>query len=750
MVTKAPVAQVAAGAGAGNARSALVNFAVRGPRTNPLQELGASLESYADLAQENAVRADNLRSVEAEGTFQKRVTTGIQDLDPLAPDYRDQVERVYSESAEAVQADTEFTTRQVAEEFQLRLKEQSNKGSLLAIVNQREALAEDATRRYGEAADETLADIRQDPDGADDYLAAFAGKTQRLNDAIPPESRRKLAEAFGDDALVAQIEGLALAGRYDEAKEAADANQGDLTTEAFRGIKRRIREIENTARQDELAATAKTVADIEIRIDDETTVSGLDRLRREIDVLQETGLFEGRQGTRSSLVKQINTARERLLKQDAEVGSALKKFDSGTGVDTQREADQVWGLYQGKIADNDPQAVTQHVAEFTARSGFVPTAYKRLLENAERAESPETLASAAVLYRDISKKAPEVDYGLPATGSRVRLTAAAIDLLGIAPQEASQLILDRIPDRATLDARRKQFEEDFGVDFDARDTLQNEDLATTAWFSDDAVISEAAARDYEKMLRLHYDLSGDETLAKTAAARRFREVYGETRVGGELRVAKHAPERFFPGATNTLLDVKEKSRVLDGDLKAHLDAYGIKPAIVVGAEEATEDGGVIDASGIPPYALAADTQTERDLARGQRPTYEVRVRNAYGILVPQRVTLPDGSAKILRYRMPTLDELQATPEYQAIVSERDSSAVFWRGVGRLTGVEAVSEAVGVGATAVADWMSKNVEVGPVQWQNILPDLQRDLKLAKKDAERLAKWIEQKAMEAGKR
>jgi len=679
--------------GANRARSTLVGPArvatpARRLDIGALQSFAEAGQLIAQIADERlseaqaARRADQsardaIVAAEASGAADRRMAEAVADMDPLAADFEQTLRERLEGVREEVLGETEFATAETRQALELSLTRGVQLSLNSALSDRRTRLEDEAVRKRGEALDTALASVRQDPGNAELFAQEFQRRAQAFNAAIPPERRRALAESDSDQLIMAEIEGLALGGRLEEARALTNSTQGQIGTEAFRFMKRRITEIENNKRSDFLSGTAAQVQDIRIGVVDAQSVGELRLLRNRVETLRAGGFFRGREEMAGSLIREIETKRQRLVDGQKDLQEALGKFRGGTGLDDQDEADLVWQQVATRLEDATPERLLDHVGEFTAEAGFLPTAFKRLVENAERTDDPEVLASGARIYDRVKQTGLEsIDTGANERGSRVRLASAVVGLQGVSYEDAARTVNDSLPDSVTLKARREQFDADFG-DFDARDFLRSKDAipeAILGVFGETARIPAPAAVDFEKMLRLHYELTGDPAVAEEAALKRFQEVYGATRIGGQLRMAKMPAERFFPGALNRDLDDEEKAAVLEGDITRFLEVAERLTGEPMLPQVVIDDGAGGDTSDLPAFSLVADEVTLDDIARGRRPRYQLRVRDTQGMMAWPRMVMEDGTTQRLRYQMPGIKRLQAIPEFREITDPAERRA----------------------------------------------------------------------------
>jgi len=214
---------------------------------------GDVLSSLAASLTDSTTALGKLKSVEIEGKFGREIEAEAATLNPLDASYEDDINNLVEtkRQAAAEQADLDIGSQEVLDDLQLRLKSQGEGVRAMAAMGRRKAIAVRGLALYGEASDDVLAEIRVDPDGADFYVAAFRETVKRLAAGIPPATLAKLALEFGDDAIFAQVEGLAEGRRFQEARALADDEASGFAPERFRTLKRRVKEIENQARRDD-------------------------------------------------------------------------------------------------------------------------------------------------------------------------------------------------------------------------------------------------------------------------------------------------------------------------------------------------------------------------------------------------------------------------------------------------------------------------------------------------------------------
>lgn len=687
-IVRAPIAGRASGP-----RTSLVNPLVGPPRVTLGDALGSIASGFEALAQaehEDDVKRDNIKAVQVEGAFQREVDAGLAQLDPLASDYADRVQDLLNSAKETATSGADFLTSDVAEITDKRLTAQVESFRTLAQQDRRTAIEKVAINERRQGMDTALANIRKDPGAVGVYITKFTQDLQRLNTSISPLEQLKFADEFSDATLIAQVEGLALAGRFNEARDLADLQETELSPKQFRALKKRIRSIETQGRQDSEVENASEIADLEIAVLNEADP---DKARGMVEAAQERGLFAGKENKRVVLERSILAKEKKQRELAEERATILLKVP--TGLDSQDEADKLWAMIvenQKPLLDTlQPEereaALLQMAVNLAPQIGYLPTPLKRIIENAEHVEDPAVLARAGQYYDAIRAVAPGINMG---AGDRAKGVSAAVERLGFKYEDAASYILQRFPDEKVLAFRVKIFDT-VNEDFVAKDQLAE------LFDVDAGQVPDQAAIKYEQTLRLMFNQSGDMAVAQEVTNRTMKERFGLTSVGtpDSAYLTEFPPERFTPGVAGTSLTQTQAAMIYSADAARGLDALGIQHGITVeGAESSTAD-----------LIFVVSPKTRRDIAEGKRPEYDVYVLNSFGI--------PSKTA--MTYVMPTTKLLLAIPEYAAIADEAKAVAADRRARNKAS-QQGIAQGEGPGASSGIQTPGIPQGPGPTQFK----------------------------------
>lgn len=651
----------------GNARGALVDFSQRAPRVSSGAAVADLAATVGNLVEQGDRGRDAIRSVKAEGAYKRAIAKKLDDLDPLAKDYEKNAREIVDTELESTLDSADMATDAGRQDLSLRLQLLAEGTYTAALSQRRVKLEEDAIETWTEARDEALAAIRNDPDFANTYVDAFRAQAERLNENISPERIDSMAEHFGDLAIEAQVEGLAEAGRFKDARKVAAENEKELSPDKARTLKARIREIETRKRNEAKAATAEEVADLSISIIDANNVSQLSAIRDRIEQRNDEGLFEGREGTRASLIGALESKRAALRRESEDLSIAWTKYQSG-GVDTPKEADAAYTVFRAREGENaDPNEVLERAAEFTKQATIAPSVWKNVVKRAEKSDNPEQLAVAARFYDAVRRRDPDerVDVGTDPQASRVRMVSTYAEHYGVSIEDAASFIVASTPDPATRKERSASFGEQF-PDFDARESMKNLGAAggggLLGWFVQDDLISAEAAKAYGEMVKMNYILTGDKQLAEEEAARQIQRTYGQSRLSGTPEVVKYPVENFLPPVVARELPVEKRAELVRADINRGLEGLPVTPPDPLPTDFAGDE------DLFPPFRLRATGQ----FTEGDMPIYRIGIRRVIGGIpvYPPIKNARDGN-RDLPYTPPTIEELRAMPEYKALVKEKN-------------------------------------------------------------------------------
>jgi hypothetical protein len=156
------------------------------------------VSDVADAMFINDENRDRVTATRLQGEYRRAYDEGAAKLDPLAKDYQAQVE----ELAKGIRSDlaerAEFNTGTVQARFNTAM-EVSVQGDLATAAGvRRTAISQEAVSEREMLERGVLAQIRQDPDFASEYLKAFRVSAETIAPAINPQILRKMSEKFVD------------------------------------------------------------------------------------------------------------------------------------------------------------------------------------------------------------------------------------------------------------------------------------------------------------------------------------------------------------------------------------------------------------------------------------------------------------------------------------------------------------------------------------------------------------------------
>jgi len=687
--------------GGGNARSAPVqsnvpreSLDIRGP-----QAVVGALQEW--VKRDEAAR-DNLISVKVQEEFKRQSLDAISQLDPLDSGYTEKLKTSLTDIQAGLLSDTGITNRKVAEDLQFRLTAALEADVTTASVTRRTAIAKDAVQTWQDLADLTLAQIRDAPDGVRQQVDAFADQVKRLNTGIPAEVSNSMTRTFAEAAFTAQVEGLALHARFDEAKALLAKEGGILDPEANRTLGRRIREIENQTQSELSSAINRQVANLEIQISDAPDEGALAKARLEVEKMDKEGKFTNeRESTRANLIQAINSRRRSLVSDGRKLADALNAYERGT-LSNQSDVDMVYAYDRARLQEEnggEPLSTEQaldHLVSFSKKSGRLPSEQNAYLENAGVSNDPERLASAAVMYKRLAEGAPAVKTD---AGPQVELTYSLMRLNDLDAVSAAQRVIEQGPNNAAI----KQRDEEFALlaaEFDAKAFVNREVLGRgliNRIFTSEVQVGPEVERDTRDTYAMFYRLSGDEAAAKASTAMVMRRKYGKTSVGrSQPEVVKYPPEKnYFPAPVAQAMaeDPDLANRLIFEDVEGAIAAVigrkppGAAPKAPVFPEspEGADIPGDIEGEGalnipdgpagldLPAFVLQTTEKTERAIREGEPARWNALIRDEFGGYAPLWVDTPTGLRQF-EIVAPTMEELTAMPAWQERIAEQQKAA----------------------------------------------------------------------------
>jgi hypothetical protein len=684
--------------GAGQARSAAAPTAVpfRGVQDTQVrpadtagafQVIGQAVETLAGELERNMIRRDQLTAAQFQARFNRMAETEIAQLDPTAPDHDQQVQGVLSGLRDQLMDEAELNTNQVRERLQADLIVRSEGYRGYAAGQRREALATQAQEDLQGFINTFAAQVREDPAAVDLYRQELDQNAERLLSAIPPEAHDNIRREIDLQSVNAMVDGLSEEGRYQAAEEVIQSNAEILEPQQARALRRRIRATRSRRRQEFLRATAGHVAELEIALARASTEEELQQVEQRINDSTEQGIFNNREGTRATLIRRLEGRRQQVVQQEREYTNALVNLNSGGGVRSQDEADLLWegrpdagqpGM-RGEIPENPATPLNSdqidQIATFAADAGFVPTQVRTRLQAAERLNDPQILAQASALDQAIRNQiGPEVDTG---AGNRVEQTTVRSEVLGVSREMAAEMVIQTSPlDQAQQQQRQEVFREEIGQEIDYEQVA--DELTVGAGIPglfgvgdlDAANLSARARSDFAEAFEFFYTQSGDRAVAREQAIRRLRQNYGTSQTAdGQTRLMRHAPERFL-GRDQTAEARRTITEHAPDIIRRDIEDYLRNVGVDLFNLEQHSEGNLL-----PRYSLVADDQTEREVRRGDPPSYQIRVNN--GTAMVPFVSIARGRGRQpARYIVPvTGDELAENPVYQDVVAREDERIV---------------------------------------------------------------------------
>ncbi len=324
-------------------------------------------------------------------------------------------------------------------------------------------------------------------------------------------------------------------------------------------------------------------------------------------------------------------------------GAGFLDFRSG---DDRKAVD----AYFGKVlapslakAQLDPNQSAQTVAEFTARTGIMPTPIRETIRGALRAGDPAAKVQASDMLDRLKSANPRVVDDFATEDVRLGNLISTYTRAGVAPVDAvkmAQGALD-VP-KPELEAREQRYQHDKMAEKNQK-TLAKE-MSGFRFFSPSlpGKLPDAMLGEFETITRNEFQRTGDLEASQKTALDQLKRVWGVTQTGKQPGWMPYAPETVYgvPGE-----DPKWIRDQLQRDIRK---------------------GALIDKDA--ELSLAADSITARQGA----PSYVVLNKDKNGVLSP----LIGADGRPLRFRPDFGSSDAGARRQKALETLRDDAAMI--------------------------------------------------------------------------
>jgi hypothetical protein len=681
----------ARGAGAGGPG----NFGRAFVQDTTLTDAGAGFAKLGDIMEGISAQRDSVASVKAETAALVAMDAKIGALDPLAPDYQDQVKAVAEDAKRQTLESSGITNSSVKDDLTRRMERNVASTLISAGHIQKAAVGKETERIAGESVDMISAKIRNDPGNANAYMTEFQGNMERLKIGMDPARVPAFAAAAADTFAKNQVIGYAEKGNIGGARTALKEQAQYLKGETVTGLSSYIDGRESKLRADGERAKTANAAGALLDIEDQYNgAKPIDpNMREKLDGMKARGAISPEQHLVA--VRTLNNESDKYVKEAQKNAVAAEQLATGT-LSSQENADrgfanQFGNVPFGRIAMQGTPEQKAAAIELSTRmasgSGYLPTQMKDLISNSDRitdTKQAATVAYAAEAVDTLETRAPGKIAGvdLKDTGvvNRVRAEAKRLMQDGVPKAEAytqaakTQMGTDAVTAQNDKDLR--------DVATDALKKIKPVDEATNAVtgffernipFVTTPEVSAAMGQVWERVFKdAVVATNGNVDRAKTLANKKISDTYGPTKVGvldakqteqgpgfdefstlvpgstgmtgqGKVTIQAYPPEKYMNFPT---LSADQKAKMVMYELDAINKKLGIAPSPSK------------DASGAPVVQLVPDAKTADDVRKGLPPSYQYRVLRG-DIYEP----VPTNNGP-LRYRVPsTVDQVKENPVY---------------------------------------------------------------------------------------
>lgn len=673
------------------------------------------LANLADERRTETERVDRLRAMVARSRNKVGVETGLAALDPMDADYDARVEEIIRNNRDAALREANIQTPAISDELAATFDAEGIQYGGAALLRRRSSVQRETAQAFEELQTAFLARLAADPDNADALVSEFQSTVGEALTNIDPENRSAVSNEFERKTAAAIVGGLMDAGRFDDARAAADRFAETLGPERVRAMKQTIFGAEQQASNNALIETQREVADFGAAIQNsvklassvtdsvgqgQAPISVLDQSEEQLRQLQERfvemdvrGIFNGRAAQRSAQATAISTAISETRALRRRVNGVLLRFSDGQGVVGEAEANIAWNDFSARTLPPDANFsdVASALGRFSVSAGAVPSAAKGIIEQASRSGDPGQVAAGAQLLDTVTALNPAIE--VPAN-TIMRSAMSLIRYAGIDPQAAAELALqatDPSVQKSREEALKQVSDNTFSAEtitevlneaggvfgspssafpLSGRGPTLFENTLTNTFrlMSPGALLSRSSEQPfdipdamqaaYRKAYEETFRATGDEQVAQRAAIRTTSERWGASVLfngsDGQPILSEFPPERYTMIAS------------AGSDGRFSIDAREAGEILTARLDEA------LTARGIGPeqrgaLSLRASPTARFDLAAGRLPTYTVFVTDP--VLGLPRPLLENGRPVL--YHLPTQGQLLNDPRYRRITGQSE-------------------------------------------------------------------------------
>lgn len=609
-----------------------------------IARLGAALSEISNGLRETEKRVSEARARANVGEFYSHfMAEAVDDDDPdtLVKRFDEKAKGSIDEHAASIGDTTTrdiFTSRERERAARWRLRVQETQ---IGLRRERGlGVLSEALDKFGEQAIAAT-----DPDARADAVVAGleAIDDARGGDFITPEARMltrrrfldRVGMGFGQRLIEANPERLLDIENDPAFQDLSPEKRLALRRGAEAELDRRERVTETAERE----ASALRVSDLEIAV-----------RRGEQGVNEIEAAYDGGRGWLSPAKRtQLTAVADAVNRQadidHAEIGRVALAMQTGQMLDPKDAKDRkavdlhAERVFFPALTEMDPARVVDATVDYVAKVGLVPSALKKNLRSQLRGEDDQARASAADIMARLEERNPALLDGFTKQDRREAMMIARNVEAGMpepaAVKRASEAIHDA--DDPAREVRKRRLRDEKLLDR-AESVISNE-LAEPEFFSlefGEAKIPDAIIGEFRDSYEQHYLATGDDDAAEKLAVADIKRVWAVSRVGGERRLMKYAPERYGLAGLSDQDNAEWMSEQLAADLKTvGLSGDGVQ--------------------------LEADIVT----AREPQPSWVVMRRNESGALEP---VFREG--RLMRWR----PEWSKSPKRAALNKEHDEAA----------------------------------------------------------------------------
>lgn len=277
------------------------------------------------------------------------------------------------------------------------------------------------------------------------------------------------------------------------------------------------------------------------------------------------------------------------------------------------------------------QDASANAINYAAKYGLVPQRLQSAIRGGLHSGIPQQMIAAADTINKLQNRNPAL-IGEIGDDNDLRLATLLQTYTdaGVKPEQAAELAVSGMKvSKIERDARAESFDAERGktkIEQHDADTSWLTSQTNTFWGADPNTVDPVMRKEFEEVTKAEYQRTGNLEASRRMAHANIQNIWGRTRVGGDLRYMKQAPEKYYGVPA---LSEAENSNWMNEQLALQLRQETLQePAYPITPERLrlfVSPDRVSPIDGRPVYQVWIEHPTIKQLELVRRPDGEARV-----------------------------------------------------------------------------------------------------------------------------